>query len=241
MQKLYKSQERGSTLLPWLSSYHSFSFNHYYDPARMGFGPLRVLNEDHVIPGGGFETHSHQNAQIISLVTYGTMRHRDSNGNEHLLHTGDYQFMNAGSGITHSEDNGSDCEPMGFIQIWIRPRHAGGEPGYQYRRFESNSALQLVASGSPREHAFLLDQNIHIWQLRLPAGTALQQPLPVNRLRRIQLIEGALTADQQQLAPGDGFIPEPLTYTDYRAQQDSLALVFDIAKDSYQGADHETH
>ena len=149
--------------------------------------------------------------------------------------------MNAGNGITHSEYNGSDCEPMGFIQIWVRPQHTSSKPGYQYRRFEGNSALQLVASGTAHEQAFVLDQDIDIWQLRLPAGEALQQALPANRLRHIQLIEGALTADQQQLAPGDGFIPEPLTYTDYRAQRDSLALVFDIAKDSYQGANHEAH
>ncbi|WP_461482774.1 pirin family protein [Porticoccus sp.] len=240
MQRFYTARERGSTQLPWLSSYHSFSFNRYYDPAHMGFGPLRVLNEDHVAPGGQFDTHGHQNAQIISMVYYGTMYHEDSCGHSGLLSTGDYQFMNAGSGITHSEANASDNEPLGFMQLWVLPRHRSGRPDYQYRRFEDGAPLQLVASGDPVSDAFLVDQDIRIWQLRLSSGGQLRHPLQQNWLRRIQLVEGALTADGQALTPGDGLLTEPLATTEYHAQRDSLALVFDIPKDLYQGKTHET-
>ncbi len=241
MQKLFKANERGSTQLPWLSSYHSFSFNRYYDPAHMGFGPLRVLNEDHVAPGGKFDTHGHQSAQIISLVTYGTMYHEDSSGHASLLRSGDYQLMNAGSGITHSEANAKSNEPMGFVQLWVLPRHQGGLPDYQYKRFEDSAPLQLVASGAPDAQAFLLDQDIHIWQLRLASGGELLHPLQPGWLRRLQLIEGSLTIDRQTLDPGDGFIPAPGNATEYLARQDSLALVFDVPQQLYQGHLHETH
>ncbi|MEZ5530552.1 MAG: pirin family protein [Porticoccaceae bacterium] len=239
MHRFFKAKERGSTQLPWLSSYHSFSFNRYYDPAHMGFGPLRVINEDHVAPGGQFDTHGHQNAQIISMVFYGAMQHEDSSGHSGLLLTGDYQFMNAGSGITHSEANASDREPLGFMQLWVIPRHKGGLPDYQYRRFEEGAPLQLVASGDPDPQAFLLDQDIHIWQLRLSAGGQLHQPLAEGWLRRIQLIEGSMTANGHSLSPGDGLIAEPATTTDYQAQRESLALVFDIPSDSYQGTPYQ--
>lgn len=239
MHRFFKAKERGSTQLPWLSSYHSFSFNRYYDPAHMGFGPLRVINEDHVAPGGQFDTHGHQNAQIISMVFYGAMRHEDSGGHSGLLLTGDYQFMNAGSGITHSEANASDREPLGFMQLWVIPRHKGGLPDYEYRRFEEGAPLQLVASGDPDPQAFLLDQDIHIWQLRLSTGGQLHQPLAEGWLRRIQLIEGSMTANGHSLSPGDGLITEPATTTDYQAQRDSLALVFDIPANSYQGSSHQ--
>ncbi|TNE79658.1 MAG: pirin family protein [Gammaproteobacteria bacterium] len=241
MDKFFKAKERGSTQLPWLSSYHSFSFNRYYDPANMGFGPLRVLNEDHVAPGGQFDTHGHQDMQIISLVTYGSMQHQDSGGHGSLLQTGDYQLMNAGSGITHSEANASHRDPLGFMQLWVVPRHHGGLPDYQYRRFEERAPLQLVASGTPDAQAFLLDQDIHVWQLRLSTGGELRHPLQAGWLRRIQLIEGELQVGQQLLTPGDGFIPNPLPEVEYLARRDSLALVFDVPRNLYQGQPHETH
>jgi len=240
MHKLFKAQERGSTQLPWLNSYHSFSFNRYYDPAHMGFGPLRVLNEDHVAPGGQFDTHGHQDMQIISLVVDGAMYHEDSTGHTGLLETGDYQLMNAGSGITHREANASDSEPLDFMQLWVLPRHRGGLPDYQYRRFEDSAPLQLVASGAPDAEAFLLDQDIHIWQLRLCAGGELRHPLQTGWQRRIQLIEGELQVNGQQLSPGDGYLPDVQTASEYRAGQDSLALIFDVPKD-YSRKQHETY
>ena len=215
MYKHIRANERGSTLLPWLRSYHSFSFNQYYDPARMGFGPLRVVNQDWVAPGGGFSSHSHRDALIISLVTQGEMVHRDNAGHERLLGTGDYQYMSAGSGIHHSEFNASDTEPMEFVQIWVTPRHKNTAPAYQVDT-----------------KVFLLDQDIRIWQLRLEAGHSLRQNLPDRWQRRVQLVKGEITLENILLQPGDAleFGPDlyPNQVTTYRANSNSLALIFDI-------------
>lgn len=238
MHKHIRANERGSTLLPWLRSYHSFSFGQYHDPARMGFGPLRVLNEDWVAPGGGFPRHSHRDALIISLVTEGDMVHRDDAGHERLLNTGDYQYMSAGSGISHSEFNASDTKPMEFVQIWVMPRHRNTAPAYQVQRFDGAATLQLIASGEADSNAFLLDQAMRIWQLRLKAGEHLQQNLPDRWQRRVQLIKGEITADNRVLQPGDGLESDPnsppIQSMEYRANSNSLALIFDIPVHSQQ-------
>ncbi|MEP3856802.1 MAG: pirin family protein [Porticoccus sp.] len=236
MYKHIRANERGSTLLPWLRSYHSFSFNRYYDPARMGFGPLRVVNQDWVAPGGGFSSHSHRDALIISLVTHGEMVHRDTAGHEQRLRSGDYQYMSAGSGIRHSEFNASDTEPMEFVQIWVTPRHKNTAPVYQVRHFDDAAMLQPIAAGEADvgvdTGVFLLDQDIRIWQLQLNAGEHIQQNLPDQWQRRVQLVKGEITLENTRLQPGDAleFGPDlyPNQVTTYRANSNSLALIFDI-------------
>lgn len=245
MYKHIRANERGSTLLPWLRSYHSFSFNQYYDPARMGFGPLRVVNQDWVAPGGGFSSHSHRDALIISLVTHGEMVHRDNAGHERLLGTGDYQYMSAGSGIRHSEFNASDTEPMEFVQIWVKPRHKNTAPAYQVRHFDDAATLQPIAAGEVDvdTKVFLLDQDIRIWQLQLNAGEHIQQNLPDQWQRRVQLVRGEITLENTRLQPGDALEFGPSLYpsqvTTYGANSNSLALIFDIPANNQPRTSHE--
>ncbi|TAL02599.1 MAG: pirin family protein, partial [Porticoccaceae bacterium] len=149
MLKVRRSEDRGVATLDWLDSRHTFSFGDYFSTEFMGFGPLRVLNEDRVQPGRGFDTHGHQNMEIISYVLDGALTHRDSMGNGSTIRPGDVQRMSAGTGVRHSEFNGSDVEPVHFLQIWIVPERAGLVPGYEQKTFsreERRGALRLVGS-----------------------------------------------------------------------------------------------
>ena len=130
------SNARGDVSLGWLQSRHTFSFGHYHDPAWMGFGPLRVINDDTVAPGGGFSPHRHANMEIISVVLQGALAHRDSTGTVGVIEAGDVQWMSAGHGIEHSEYNGSDAAPVHFLQIWIQPDRLNAQPAYAQQRFE---------------------------------------------------------------------------------------------------------
>jgi redox-sensitive bicupin YhaK (pirin superfamily) len=135
MITLRKADERGKAEFSWLKSRHSFSFGSYYDPAHMGFSELRVINDDWVAPGAGFDTHGHRDMEIITLVLQGAIVHKDSAGHEKVLPAGEFQLMSAGSGVYHSEFNASQSEELHFLQIWIKPNQQGGEPGYQQKHF----------------------------------------------------------------------------------------------------------
>ena len=137
MITLRKADERGKAQFGWLKSRHSFSFGSYYDPAHMGFSALRVINDDWVAPGAGFNTHGHRDMEIITLVLQGAIVHKDSAGNEKILPAGEFQLMSAGSGVYHSEFNASQSEELRFLQIWIMPDKQGGAPGYQQKHFAS--------------------------------------------------------------------------------------------------------
>ena len=166
MITLRKSRDRGIANFGWLDSRHTFSFGHYYDPAHMGFGPLRVINEDRVAPGGGFPTHGHANMEIISVVLGGALEHRDSLGTGSVIRPGDVQRMSAGSGIQHSEFNASKMEPVHFLQIWIQPDQLNIAPGYEQKHFDADARrgrLRLLASGDGRDGALTMRQNADLF------------------------------------------------------------------------------
>ena len=169
MKKLiHRSIDRGIAEHGWLHSRHSFSFGHYYNPEKMNFGLLRVLNDDIVEPGEGFGTHPHDNMEIISIVLKGQLEHRDSMGNGSVINEDDVQVMSAGSGITHSEFNPSDTEKVNFLQLWIFPKERGIKPRYDQKRFniEDNSVVKVVSGENDGESLFI-NQDASIYRGRL--------------------------------------------------------------------------
>ncbi|MFM2485684.1 pirin family protein [Celerinatantimonas yamalensis] len=224
------STQRGQVDMGWLNSHHSFSFGSYYDPAQMGHSVLRVINDDRVIPAAGFDTHGHRDMEIISYVLSGTMVHRDSEGNEQRLPAGEFQLMSAGAGIYHSEFNASERELLHFLQIWIEPNVQGQRPGYQQKDFGLNPGLTLIASPSGEQGTLQIKQDAKLAQLILAPGQSLSYPLGVDRHGYVHHIEGDLTVNEQQLAPGDGVkITETavLSFSNH-SQQSARALLFDL-------------
>lgn len=204
MFEVIRSNERGGASFGWLNSKHTFSFGNYYNPKQMGFSALRVINDDQVAPGAGFQTHSHSNMEIISYVLQGTIAHKDSTGNEELLPAGEFQLMSAGSGIAHSEFNASQTEPLKFLQIWIQPNEFNGEPGYQQKDFGQAQGLTEVITPDGRNGTLRIKQDASLSQLLLNAGNELALPVKSGRAYYFHLIEGEVTLEQNQLQAGDG-------------------------------------
>lgn len=201
------SESRGPTRLDWLDSRHTFSFGHYYDPRHMGFGPLRVINEDKVAAGGGFAPHSHANMEIISIVLDGTLAHKDSLGNVQTLVPGEVQRMSAGSGIQHSEFNGAKDKPVHFLQIWIMPDRDNVAPGYAQKMFPDADRrgrwLPLVnPEGS--DGALSIQQDARLFGARLEVGEALDYSASPGRKLWLQVARGSVNFGDQVLNAGDG-------------------------------------
>ena len=176
MKTIRRSTERGFADHGWLVSRHTFSFASYHDPKHMGFGALRVINEDRVAPGAGFGAHSHRDMEILSWVLDGALQHKDSLGTGAVIRPGELQRMTAGTGVTHSEFNASSTDPVHFLQIWILPERAGLPPSYEQRAFaadELKNVWCLVASGQPRGGAVKVHQDVHLSIARLDAGKSL--------------------------------------------------------------------
>ena len=206
MLQIRKSEDRGVANFGWLDSRHSFSFGHYYDPKHVGFGPLRVINEDKVAPGQGFGTHGHRDMEIISYVLSGALEHKDSMGNGSVLHYGDVQRMTAGTGVCHSEYNHSNREGVHFLQIWIEPAQAGIAPGYEEKHFTPESktgALRLVASPDGRDGSVLVHQDAFIYASILNGGDAVVHALAAGRQAYVHVIRGTLTVNGAELKGGD--------------------------------------
>ncbi|WP_363350095.1 pirin family protein [Methylocystis echinoides] len=202
-----KADARGAARLGWLDSRHSFSFGDYYDPAHMGFGPLRVINEDRVAPGGGFPTHPHRDMEIISYVLEGALEHQDSTGGGGVLRPGEAQRMTAGTGVRHSEFNASDREPAHFLQIWILPEREGLAPGYEQKAFpaaELRGRLRLIASRDGRDGALTLHRDVDLYATRLGAGENVTLHLAPGRGAWVQVARGDLLVNGERLAAGDG-------------------------------------
>jgi quercetin 2,3-dioxygenase len=226
------AEERGVANFGWLDSRHTFSFGHYYDPRHMGIGALRVINDDRVAPGGGFDTHAHQDMEIISYVLEGAMEHQDSIGTGSVIRPGDVQRMTAGTGIAHSEFNHSRAEPVHFLQIWIVPERKGLEPGYEQKTFpleERRGKARLVASRDGRDGSLTVHQDIDLYTSVLEAGDEVAIALRPERSAWVQVARGAVTLNGTDLKEGDGaavFDTATLTLT---SDTESEVLVFDLA------------
>jgi redox-sensitive bicupin YhaK (pirin superfamily) len=231
MIALRRAGERGRANFGWLDSRHSFSFGQYYDPAHMGFGPLRVINEDRVAPGGGFPTHGHADMEILSYVLDGALEHRDSIGTGTVIRPGELQRMTAGTGIRHSEFNHSRQNPVHFLQIWILPERAGLKPGYEQKRFplaEEPGRLHLVAARDGRDGAVALHQDVDLYAGRLRAGDAPTHELAAGRLAWLQVARGAVRFAGTELRAGDGAAISEAGRIDLAVPDDAEILLFDM-------------
>lgn len=205
MIDLRRSEERGRARWDWLDSRFTFSFDRYFDPRYLGFGPLRVLNEDRIAPSGGFPMHFHRDMEIVTYLLEGALEHRDSLGNGSVIRPGEVQRMTAGTGIEHSEFNPSPTETTHLLQIWIRPHTRGLAPSYEQRAIPAvEDGMRLIASPDGAEGSVSLNQDVRIYAARLRAGARrIETPAP-GRLIWIQLVRGVLTVNGVELRPGDG-------------------------------------
>ena len=207
MINIRPAQARGNANFGWLDSRHTFSFGSYYDPQHMGFSSLRVINEDKVKPSKGFGTHSHRDMEIISYVLEGELKHQDSIGNGSVIRPGDVQRMSAGTGIAHSEFNGSDVNPVHFLQIWIIPEKEGIKPSYEQKHFslaDKQGKLRLVASADGRDNSVTIHQDANLYVAALNPGDRLEHNIDANRSLWLQVARGGIEVNEHLLQAGDG-------------------------------------
>jgi redox-sensitive bicupin YhaK (pirin superfamily) len=224
--------ERGHANHGWLDSRHTFSFADYYDERHMGFGPLRVINEDRVQPGQGFGTHSHRDMEIISYVLEGALEHKDSLGNGSVLRPGYVQRMSAGTGVRHSEFNHSTSEPVHFLQIWIIPDRRNLPPSYEEREFadaEKRGRLRLIASRDGREESVVVHQDMDLYAALVAAGEELAHASRAGRKTWIQVARGAVLVNGEHLDAGDGIAILDEERIAIRGEADAEILLFDMA------------
>ena len=232
MLTIRKAQDRGHFDHGWLDTYHSFSFAGYYDPAHMGFGPLRVINDDTIAPGAGFPTHGHRNMEIITYVLDGALEHRDSTGRSEILRPGEVQRISAGAGITHSEYNPSISEPVHLLQIWLLPSESGGAPAYEQRTYPETSRcgrLCPVASPTGADGAIPIKQEATVYVSVLDSNDRVSHDLGPNRKAWIQVARGSIHVNGERLSAGDGAAIEGATRVDLAAAgEHSDVILFDL-------------
>jgi redox-sensitive bicupin YhaK (pirin superfamily) len=207
MVTVRKASDRGRSQIDWLDSRHTFSFADYMDPRQMGFGRLRVINEDVVAPGRGFGRHPHRDMEILSYVLEGALEHGDSMGNGSVIRPGDLQRMTAGTGVVHSERNHSPSQPVHFLQIWIEPESRGLPPGYEQKSFADDvkrNALRLIASRDGRDGSVTIHQDTSLYTGALDAGAEVPLALGPGRRAWVQVVRGDAVVNGQPLATGDG-------------------------------------
>ncbi len=232
MIKLRPSKERGHADHGWLDTYHTFSFAGYFDPQHMGFGPLRVINEDRVAPGAGFGTHPHDNMEILTWVLSGALEHKDSMGNGEAIRPGEMQAMTAGTGITHSEFNPSQSESVHLLQIWIKPARRNLKPSYDQRAFkpeELAGRLALLASSDARDGSLKINQDADVYAARVETGTTLTHTLRPDRKAWLQVVRGAVELNGKPLQAGDGAAMTEEERLELKAREASEVLLFDMA------------
>jgi len=231
MYELRRGNERGHANHGWLESYHSFSFADYFDPAHVGFGPLRVINEDRVAPGAGFGTHGHRDMEIISYVLDGALAHRDSTGISSVIRRGDVQRMSAGAGVQHSEFNHSQSHPVHFLQIWIKPAVLGIAPEYEERHFDTGDErgrLRLVVSPDGADGSLRIHQDTRVYAGLFDGAEHATLSVTHGRLIYVHVARGALTANGEAMAAGDAMkLTDTATLSLDRGARAEV-LVFDL-------------
>jgi redox-sensitive bicupin YhaK (pirin superfamily) len=230
MMNLRKANDRGHANHGWLDTYHSFSFADYYDPQWMGFGPLRVINDDLVMPGMGFGTHPHRDMEIITYILSGSLEHKDSMGNGRIIRPGEVQYMSAGSGVKHSEFNPSKDEAVHLLQVWIQPDAKGVKPRYAEKSIQDAPVgqLQLVTSKTGRDNSIAIHQDADLWIARLDAGNRVTHPLAQGRQAWLHVAEGEVSVNGKTLSGGDAVAVTAETKLDLNAVKPSQVLLFDL-------------
>ncbi len=226
------SDERGAVNMGWLDARHSFSFGSYYDPEHMGFGSLRVINEDRIQPAQGFGMHGHRDMEIITYIIDGALEHRDSMGNGSVIRPGDVQRMTAGTGVRHSEFNHSDDALTHLLQIWLLPERNGLAPGYEEKSFEAadkTDRLCLVASRDARQGSLKVHQDVDLYAAILTPGSELKHVVGVDRKAWIQVVRGDLRVNGVDVAAGDGAAVADVPELRLLAGNEAEFLLFDLA------------
>lgn len=232
MMTIRPAAERGHAQHGWLDSHHTFSFADYHDPRHMGFRSLRVINDDRVAPGQGFGAHSHRDMEIISYVLEGALEHKDSLGTGAVIRPGDVQRMSAGRGVTHSEYNHSDSEPVHFLQIWIQPSARGIPPGYEQKTFppaERAGKLRVVASPDGRDGSLTIVADAVVHAGVLDSGQSAELPLAPGRHAWVHVAAGRVKVNGRELAEGDGAALSDEAQLRLEGVDRGELLVFDLA------------
>lgn len=232
MLKIRAANHRGITKTDWLESFHTFSFGHYYDPEHMGFGDLRVINDDKVIAGAGFGTHGHKNMEILTYVIRGSLAHKDSTGNGSVIQAGDVQRLSAGAGITHSEFNHSKDHEVHFLQIWCLPASENISPSYEQKTFpteQKHNQFCLLASQNGEAGSISLHQDINMFAAMLEEGQDLGYTITRNRRCWVHIAEGQVNLNQHQLGTGDGVAVTNETKLEFSDAQGAHIILFDLS------------
>lgn len=231
MITIRKSEERGHFDFGWLDTYHTFSFDQYFDPAHMHFRHLRVINEDRVAPGKGFPTHAHRDMEIITYILSGALEHRDSMGNGSVIRPGDVQRMSAGTGVSHSEYNPSETEAVHLLQIWIMPRARDLPAGYEQKAFtedERRGRMRLVASEDGREGSVTIQQDARLYAVILEPGSETDHKFAAGRYGWAQVARGNVELNGVAMNQGDGAAIRDEDTIKLVAKDQSEVLLFDL-------------
>jgi redox-sensitive bicupin YhaK (pirin superfamily) len=232
MIDVIRSESRGAADHGWLKSRHTFSFADYHNPSMMGFGKLRVINEDWIEPGKGFGTHPHRDMEIVTYMVDGALQHKDSMGNGSVIRPGELQRMTAGTGVLHSEFNASETDTAHLLQIWILPEQNGLEPGYEQKLFreeEKRNRWRLVASRDGREGSVTIHQDVDLWSTVLDAGQAIDYRFDGRRRGFLQVVRGSVEIDGESLEAGDAAATVDQPALTAKTASNAELLLFDMA------------
>jgi redox-sensitive bicupin YhaK (pirin superfamily) len=232
MINVRKASDRGHANHGWLDTYHSFSFADYYDPRHMGYGALRVINDDRVAAGRGFGTHPHRDMEIVTYVLDGELQHEDSMGNGSIIRRGDVQRMSAGTGVLHSEVNPSPSMPVHLLQIWIEPEQLGIAPGYEQKHYadaEKRGRLRLVASRDGAEGSVTVRQDVRLYAGIAAAADELVHELRDGRRAYVHVATGGAVVNGHPLRAGDALKIEGEAQVSISGAPEGEVLLFDLA------------